>query len=89
MRPGGKAGHRRHCHQPTPQSVRSTDLWGSCRGGAARAGHLPESITDNTFSLERVRKHDYGFLSNSAGAATAKYGVMSLSILAPTTGTSA
>lgn len=64
------------------QIVCNTDLWAACIGGAALADDYQQVIVDNGFDLQRLRRNNYEFLSDSARAATAKYGVMSLSLLA-------
>jgi arsenite methyltransferase len=91
LRPGGRLAIADIVTEKplTPQIVCSTNLWAACIGGAAQADAYRQSITDSGFSLEQVRTNEYEFLSDSARAATTKYGVMSLSILARTAGASA
>ncbi|MBO1267569.1 methyltransferase domain-containing protein [Arthrobacter cavernae] len=66
----------------TQQIVCNVDLWAACIGGAAQEDTYQELITGSGFALETLRRNPYEFLSDSARAATTKYGVMSLSILA-------
>lgn len=91
LRPGGRLAIADIVTEKplTPQIVCSTDLWAACIGGAAQADTYRQTITDAALNLEQVRRNDYEFLSDSARAATTKYGVMSLSILARANGTSA
>ncbi|UVJ41277.1 methyltransferase domain-containing protein [Arthrobacter sp. CJ23] len=86
LRPGGRLAIADIVTEKplTPQIVCSTDLWAACIGGAAQADTYRETITGNGFSLEQARRNNYEFLSDSARAATVKYGVMSLSFLART-----
>jgi len=84
LRPGGRLAIADIVTEKplTPQIVCSTDLWAACIGGAAQADTYRQTITDSGFSLERARRNDYEFLSDTARAATAKYGVTSMSFLA-------
>ncbi|MET3205092.1 hypothetical protein ACQCSV_02000 [Pseudarthrobacter sp. S3] len=58
------------------------DLWAACIGGATQEDTYQELIAGSGFALETLRTNPYEFLSDSARAATTKYGVRSLSILA-------
>ncbi|WP_426989492.1 methyltransferase domain-containing protein [Pseudarthrobacter sp. Y6] len=68
----------------TQQIVCNIDLWAACIGGAAQEDTYQELIAGSGFAVEKIRRNPYEFLSDSARAATTKYGVMSLSILAHT-----
>jgi hypothetical protein len=58
------------------------DLWAACVGGAAQADAYRRAMADAGFALERQERNNYEFLSGRARAATATYGVMSVSFLA-------
>jgi arsenite methyltransferase len=70
----------------TQQIVCSTDLWAACIGGATQEDSYQELITGSGFVLEQRRSNSYEFISDSARAATVKYGVMSVSFLARAVG---
>ena len=84
LRPGGRLAITDIVteKQLTPQIVCNADLWAACIGGAAQTDTYQQAITDSGFVLEQVRRNAYEFLSDSARAAAAKYGVMSVSFLA-------
>lgn len=84
LRPGGRLAITDIVteKQLTPQIVCNTDLWAACIGGAAQTDSYQKAITDSGFTLERLRRNPYEFLSDSARAAAVKYGVMSVSFLA-------
>lgn len=66
----------------TAKIVCNTDLWAACIGGAAQTDSYQETIAGAGFTIERSRANSYEFISARAQAATAKYGVSSLSFLA-------
>lgn len=66
----------------TPRIVCNTDLWAACIGGASQTDSYRDMITDAGFSIESSRANSYEFVSDSALAATARYGVSSMSFLA-------
>ncbi|MHA7298360.1 methyltransferase domain-containing protein [Pseudarthrobacter sp. MDT3-1] len=66
----------------TQQIVCNIDLWAACIGGATQEDTYQELIAGSGFALKTLRTNPYEFLSDSARAATTKYGVRSLSILA-------
>ncbi|MGY2744784.1 methyltransferase domain-containing protein [Arthrobacter sp. UYCu723] len=84
LRPGGRLAITDIVteRQLTPQIVCNADLWAACIGGAAQTDTYQQAITDSGFVLEQLRRNPYEFLSDSARAAAAKYGVMSVSFLA-------
>lgn len=91
LRPGGRLAIADIVTEKpfTPQIVCSADLWAACIAGAAQMDTYRETITGNGFRLEQVKRNDYEFLSDRARVASVKYGVMSLSLLASTSGASA
>lgn len=66
----------------TAKIVCNTDLWAACIGGAAQTDSYQTTITDAGLTIESSRANNYEFISDSALAATAKYGVSSMSFLA-------
>jgi arsenite methyltransferase len=84
LRPGGRLAITDIVteQQLTPQIVCNADLWAACIGGAAQTDTYQQAITNSGFVLEQLRRNPYEFLSDSARAAAAKYGVMSVSFLA-------
>lgn len=60
----------------------NADLWAACISGAAQPDAYQRAITDGGFVLDRMRKNLYEFLFDSARAAAATYGVISVSFLA-------
>lgn len=66
----------------TAKIVCNTDLWAACIGGAAQTDSYQATITEAGLTIEGSRANSYEFISDSAVAATAKYGVSSISFLA-------
>jgi len=62
--------------------VCNADLWASCIGGAAQVDAYQEAIERAGLFLSAMKRNPYEFLSDSARAASAKYGVRSISLLA-------
>jgi len=69
---------------PLPENVVcNADLWAACIGGAAQRGAYQEAIEDAGFAIECVEDNTgYHFISERARKATAKWGVISVSLLA-------
>ncbi|MFL4474003.1 methyltransferase domain-containing protein [Paeniglutamicibacter sp. MACA_103] len=62
----------------------NADLWAACIGGAAQSDTYQRAITDSGFVLGQMKRNPYEFISDRARAASARYGVMSVSLLART-----
>jgi arsenite methyltransferase len=62
--------------------VCNADLWASCIGGAAEQETYLQAIESAGFTIDTLRVNAYGFLSDQAVNASAKYGVKSVSVLA-------
>ncbi|EMY32771.1 methylase [Arthrobacter crystallopoietes BAB-32] len=84
LRPGGRLAVADIVSERplTQKIVCNTELWASCIGGAAQTDDYQQMITDCGFTLESVRQNDYEFISDSARAASTRYGVISVSLLA-------
>jgi arsenite methyltransferase len=84
LRPGGRlAVADIVTERPLTETIiASTDLWASCIGGAAQENTYREMIESAGLVVQDVRRNDYGFVSGQARAATATYGVKSISLLA-------
>jgi SAM-dependent methyltransferase len=69
---------------PLPENVVcNADLWAACIGGAAQRDAYQAAIEDAGLSIERVEDNTgYHFISDRARKATAKWGVISVSLLA-------
>jgi arsenite methyltransferase len=69
---------------PLPENVVcNADLWAACIGGAAQRDAYQIAIEDAGLSIERVEDNTgYHFISDRARKATAKWGVLSVSLLA-------
>jgi arsenite methyltransferase len=69
---------------PLPENVVcNADLWAACIGGAAQRDAYQAAIEDAGLSIERVEDNTgYHFISDRARNATAKWGVISVSLLA-------
>ena len=64
--------------------VCNADLWAACIGGAAPEGDYRAAIEAAGLRVERVEENTrYQFISDRAKRATARYGVKSVSVLAP------
>jgi ubiquinone/menaquinone biosynthesis C-methylase UbiE len=66
----------------TPQIVANTELWASCIGGAAHTDAYQEVIAAAGLKVLRMRRNHYRFLSEQARAASERFGVHSVSLLA-------
>jgi ubiquinone/menaquinone biosynthesis C-methylase UbiE len=64
------------------QIVSNADLWASCIGGATHQDTYQQVIEAAGFTLERMKRNPYQFLSERARNASIEYGVRSLSLLA-------
>lgn len=62
--------------------VCDVDLWASCIGGAAHEATYRASIEAAGLRVEHIRSNTYEFTSTSARAASTKYGVKSISLVA-------
>lgn len=62
--------------------VSNADLWASCIGGAAQIDAYQRAVESAGLLVVAMKRNPYEFLSGSARAATAKYGVRSVSLLA-------
>lgn len=60
----------------------NADLWAACIGGAAQQDDYRKTIEDTGLEIAAIRPNDYEFISDQALAASAKYGVKSISLLA-------
>ena len=65
---------------------RKTDLWAACIGGAIPRESYFEAIEATGLRLEEVRENPYEFLTERALEACAKYGVVSVTLLAVSDG---
>ena len=61
---------------------RQTDLWAACIGGAIPRESYFEAIEATGLRMEEVRENAYEFLTERALEACAKYGVVSVTLLA-------
>ena len=61
---------------------RKTDLWAACIGGAIPRDSYFEAIEATGLRMEEVRENAYEFLTERALEACAKYGVVSVTLLA-------
>jgi arsenite methyltransferase len=61
---------------------RQTDLWAACIGGAIPGDSYFEAIEATGLRMEEVRENAYEFLTERALEACAKYGVVSVTLLA-------
>lgn len=63
--------------------VCNATLWAACIGGALQQDEYRRAITDAGFDIVRLRDNpSYRFISQNAQAASRKYGVKSISLLA-------
>ena len=62
--------------------VGDADLWASCIGGATQQDVYRAAIEDAGLRIEEIRENPYEFISDRARAASATYGVKSVSVLA-------
>jgi D-arabinose 1-dehydrogenase-like Zn-dependent alcohol dehydrogenase len=68
--------------QPTDAIVCDADLWASCIGGAAPQDTYWEAIGGAGLVAKQAHRNSYQFLSAQARAASIRYGVKSISVLA-------
>jgi arsenite methyltransferase len=61
---------------------RNTDLWAACIGGSIPRDSYVEAIEAVGLAVEELRENEYEFLTDRALQACAKYGVVSVSLLA-------
>jgi ubiquinone/menaquinone biosynthesis C-methylase UbiE len=61
---------------------RQTDLWAACIGGAIPRDSYFEAIEQAGLRVEEVRENPYEFLTERALQACAKYGVVSVTLVA-------
>jgi SAM-dependent methyltransferase len=84
LRPGGRLAIA-DIVTKTPLSDRivcNTDLWASCIGGAAHQEVYLRDIEAVGLTVERVRHNPYEFISAQARGASARYGVVSVTLIA-------
>ncbi len=62
--------------------VCNADLWASCIGGAAQIDAYQGALARAGFVAEAMKRNPYAFVSASARAASTRYGVRSISLLA-------
>ncbi|MEK6252169.1 MAG: methyltransferase domain-containing protein [Actinomycetota bacterium] len=62
--------------------VCDVNLWASCIGGAAQEDAYRAAIEGAGLRIEEMRQNPYGFISEQAQNASAKYGVKSVSLRA-------
>ena len=84
LRPGGRLAIADIVseRQMKESVVCDADLWASCIGGAAQVDAYREAIEDSGLRIDQIRENPYGFISDRARNASAKYGVKSVSLLA-------
>ena len=84
LRPGGRLAVADIVSeaQLTEAIVCDADLWASCIGGAAQQDRYLSVIEATGLTVVEVRPNPYGFISDQAKNASAKYGVKSISLLA-------
>ena len=84
LRPGGRLAVADIVseRQLVESIVCNADLWASCIGGAAQEDDYRAAVAEAGLRVETVRPNRYGFLSDQARNASARYGVKSISLLA-------
>jgi ubiquinone/menaquinone biosynthesis C-methylase UbiE len=84
LRPGGRMAIADIVtdHQLSRGIVCNADLWASCIGGAAQVDAYQRAVEEAGLVVVAMKRNPYEFLSQSAQAATSKYGVRSISLLA-------
>lgn len=84
LRPGGRMAIADIVSeaQLTEAIVCDADLWASCIGGAAQQDAYRAVIEEAGLEVVRQRTNPYGFISDQARNASARYGVKSISLLA-------
>jgi arsenite methyltransferase len=87
LRPGGRLALADIVtgRQLTDAIVGNAELWAACIGGAAQEDIYRALIEAAGLVVREVRRNDYGFISDQARAATTRYGVKSISLLATKT----
>jgi arsenite methyltransferase len=84
LRPGGRLAvadivTEQHL---TDWIIGNAELWAACIGGAAQENSYRALIESAGLVVREVRRNDYTFISHQAIAATRRYGVKSISLLA-------
>jgi arsenite methyltransferase len=84
LRPGGRMAIADIVSEArlTEAIVCDADLWASCIGGATQQDTYRDVIEATGLTVVEVRTNPYGFTSDQAKSASAKYGVKSISLLA-------
>lgn len=84
LRPGGRLAVADIVTQRplTDAIVGDVDLWASCIGGAPQESRYHALIEDAGLVVGQTRRNSYQFLSDQARGASARYGVVSTSLLA-------
>lgn len=84
LRPGGRLAIADIVSetQLTDAIVCDADLWAACIGGAAQEDTYRAAIEAAGLAVVEVITNPYGFISEQAKGATARYGVKSISLLA-------
>ncbi|HCT77096.1 MAG TPA: methyltransferase type 11 [Micromonosporaceae bacterium] len=62
--------------------VCDASLWASCIGGAAQVDEYSAAIESSGLRIKQIRQNPYRFVSEQARNASARYGVVSISVLA-------
>jgi arsenite methyltransferase len=84
LRPGGRLAVADIVseQQLTDAIIGNAELWAACIGGATQEDTYRALIESAGLMVREVRRNDYGFISDRARAATTRYGVKSISLLA-------
>ena len=84
LRPGGRLAVADIVteQQLTDTIIGNAELWAACIGGAAQEDSYRALIESAGLMVREVRRNDYTFISDQAVAATRRYGVKSISLLA-------
>jgi arsenite methyltransferase len=85
LRPGGRLALADIVSErELPEGITcDASLWAACIGGAMQRDRYREAIEAAGFQIEAIRRNGaYRFISERAGNATRKYGVVSISLLA-------
>ena len=87
LRPGGRLAVADIVteQQLTDTIIGNAELWAACIGGAAQEDSYRALIESAGLVVREVRRNDYTFISDQAVAATRRYGVKSISLLATKT----
>jgi arsenite methyltransferase len=84
LRPGGRLAVADIVseQQLTDAIIGNAELWAACIGGATQEDTYRALIESAGLMVREVRRNNYGFISDQARAATTRYGVKSISLLA-------